>query len=410
MRPRTDLHPYQLDAIAFLLAAEARQLIAIMGSGKTTVAEHAIADLKITSALTAPVLVMAPLLIAETVWHVEALKWQDTAGLKIELVIGTAKQRMAALNRLADIYVSNYDNSRWLWGEIEKRDLRFSIAIADESSKLKNPTAQRTLVMHAIAQRAERHWALTGTPRGQQLTDVWGPAQFVTRGTAFPHFFQWRWTKFFTNDIYERRWFPRQGVEEEVTATLREFTRVVDRAALATRPPVIEIIHDVPLDAKSAAVYAALDGNGTTDIVAARIAQGLLPASLMAIVVKLMQVCSGASYVNDQADLQRLHDRRLDMLQEIHEEHDRPTLVFITFRHELTRIRERFPFAASRSHHGSRHCLWRIRRRQDMASTCRTDLTLSCGSRCHGRRSCSRRLTRGWCDRARRVTPLPARL
>src|SRR5262245_46335771 len=106
-RPRSDLHPYQHDAITFLKDADSRQLIAVMGSGKTTVAEHAIADLKRQGDLEYPALVVAPLLIAETVWHAEAELWQDTADLRIERIIGTPKQRLAALARSADLYVIN---------------------------------------------------------------------------------------------------------------------------------------------------------------------------------------------------------------------------------------------------------------------------------------------------------------
>lgn len=343
-RPRSDLHLYQHPAIEFLKADDARQLIAIMGSGKTTIAEHAVADLKTDDQLQDPALVVAPLLIAETVWHTEAALWQDTAGLAIELVLGTPKQRLAALDRPADIYVTNYDNIKWLAGEVIKRRMRFSVLIADESSKLKNPEAQRTKVMLALSGLARRRWTLTGTPRGRSLLDVWGPAQMVSRGTVFPPFYSWRGRNFFTNDIYERNWFPCAGVEKAITEQLRPFTHVVDQAALNTRPPVVEIVHDVPLDPKSAAVYQALDTGGTTDTVAAKVARGLLPASEMAIVTKLQQVCSGASY-DDTGGWARLHDRRLDMLAEIHEGHDRPTLVFTSYQHELARIRERFPVA-----------------------------------------------------------------
>jgi hypothetical protein len=339
---RSDLHEYQRDAIEFLKNGDARQLIAVMGSGKTTVAEHAIADLKLAGELEHPTLVAAPLLIAETVWKTEAAAWQDTAGLKVELVLGTPQQRRAALDRSADVYVINYDNLQWLADEIVQRRLIFSILIADESSKLKNPEARRTKIMLALGKLAKRRWTLTGTPRGHQLTDVWAPAQFVTKGEAFPPFYSWRTAHFFTNDIYQRHWFPRTDVETAVTARLQPFTHVVDQAALNTRPPVIEIIHDVPLDVKSAAVYQALDGGKTTDAVAAKVAAGLLPRSEMAIVTKLMQVCSGASY-DGSGRWQRLHDRRLDMLAEIHEGHDRPTLVFINYRHELERIQARFP-------------------------------------------------------------------
>ena len=169
-------------------------------------------------------------------------------------------------------------------------------------------------------------------------------ARRSTRGTAFPPFYAWRAANFFSNDIYERHWFPRAGVEKEITEQLRPFTHVVDETALTTRPPIVEIVHDVPLDAKSADVYAALDEGGTTSAVAALVAKGLMPKSDMAIVGKLMQVCSGAIY-NDSSAWARLHDRRLDMLAEIHAAHDKPTLVFVTFRHEFDRIRSRFPFA-----------------------------------------------------------------
>jgi SNF2 family DNA or RNA helicase len=344
MLTRSDLHPYQRDAIGFLKDAAALQLIAIMGSGKTATALHAVADLKAAGELAGPTLVVAPLLIAETVWQQEATLWEDTAGLKVELVLGSPKQRLATLERAADVYVINYDNLQWLFDQLVRRQWILSVLIADESSKIKNPTARRTQIMMALAKVARRRWTLTGTPRGHQLTDVWAPAQFVTRETTFPPFYQWRATNFFTNDVYERIWHPRYGVEAAVAAQLRPFTHVVDQAALNTRPLVVEIVHDVPLDTKSAAIYAVLDGDGTTDAVAAKAASGLLPASEMATVTKLMQVCSGASY-NDQGAWERLHDRRLDMLAELHEGHDRPTLVFVTFRHEIERIRAKFPDA-----------------------------------------------------------------
>jgi superfamily II DNA or RNA helicase len=182
------LHPYQVDGIDFLLAAPERQFIAIMGAGKTAVALHAIAALKRIDQLDGVVIVVAPLMIAETVWISEARQWEQTAGLVIERVIGTAKQRSKALDRPADIYVTNYDNLQWFVGEIRQRGVDIAVLIADEASALKTPSAIRTRFMIQLAEQATRRWALTGTPRSYQLTDVWGPAQFVTRKAAFPPF------------------------------------------------------------------------------------------------------------------------------------------------------------------------------------------------------------------------------
>jgi hypothetical protein len=343
-RPRSALHPYQEDGVAFFLAAAERQLVAPMGAGKTIIALTAIVDLNATGSLTLPVLIMAPLMIAESVWDTEAVAWQHTAHLRVSKVIGTGKQRSAALDVQADIYICNFDNSAWLAEELRQRSMRFGLLLIDEASALKNPLAHRTRNCIALGFAVKRRWATTGTPRAYQLLDVWGPAQFCTNHAAFPPFYSWRNSQFFTIDPYQRIWQPRLGVEDRVIDTLRTFTQVVDRAALATRPSVIEIVHDIPLDQVSADVYQALDAGGVTDTVAAKLAHGLTPGSDLAMAGKLMQVCSGAVY-DDHGAWRRLHDQRLDALAEIHAAHRRPTLVFFNFRHEAERIRRRFPFA-----------------------------------------------------------------
>jgi hypothetical protein len=345
MRPRSMLHLYQQRAVAFFHGGTDRQCVAVMGAGKTTIALHVIADMKRAGELTLPVLVVAPLMIATSVWHAEAAEWVDTADLRVVRVLGTAKQRLRALQEAADVFLVNFDNIQWLAAQVEERDLRFSVMIVDEASALKTPTAKRTQTCIALGRRAQRRWALTGTPRSYQFTDVWGPASFCTQGTAFPPFHRWRGANFYPVDPYERIWRPVHGAEDAIIDVLRQFTYVVDQAALDTRPPVVEIQHEVPLPPEAAAVYAQFD-DGTTDNVRALLAAGIQPAHDLAVVGKLMQVLSGAVYTGDAAfSWKHLHDSRLEALAEIHEGHARPTLVFVSFRHEVERILQRFPAA-----------------------------------------------------------------
>ena len=107
--------------------------------------------------------------------------------------------------------MTNYDNLGWLTQVIVERDLQFSVLVADEASALKNPASKRTQTLLRLSSRADRRWTMTGTPRGYQLTDVWGPAQFVTKGSAFPPFSTWRDRNFVPLDLYERRWHPAHG-------------------------------------------------------------------------------------------------------------------------------------------------------------------------------------------------------
>jgi hypothetical protein len=285
-------------------------------------------------------------MIASSVWHCEAAKWADTADLKIVHVLGTPKQRLRALQMPdVDIFLVNFDNIRWLAAYVAEHDIAFSVLIVDEASALKNVAAQRTQICIELGNRAQHRWALTGTPRSYQLTDVWGPGMFCTQGHLFPPFYRWRHANFFPVDPYERHWRPLPGVEDSVIDALRSFTYVVDQAALDTRPAVIELEHSVPLPPEAAAVYAQFD-DGTTDNMQALLAAGIQPAHDLAVVGKLMQVLSGAVYTGEAAaGWKRLHDSRLEALAEIHEGHARPTLVFVTFRHEIERISERFPKA-----------------------------------------------------------------
>jgi hypothetical protein len=346
LRPRAALHRYQVDASRELCSDFGRQEVCLMGGGKTIIALTALVDLQSAGLLDVPVLCIAPLAVAESTWHTEAVQWKHTRHLRIERVLGTPKQRIAALLRPADIYVSNYDNLRWLVAETARHQLRFSVLIADEASNLKNPDAVRTKLMIQLGQQIPRRWALTGTPRNHQLSDVWGPAQFVQQARAFPPFYPWRDAHFFPTDLYQRQWVPRQASEPAIIAKVREFTHVVDREALSTRPPVIEIVHDVQLPPDVGALYDELDAGGTTASVAKLAAAGVPTIPETAIVGRLMQVCSGALYTDTEANaFNRLHDRRLDMLADIHDGHNRPTLVFHNFRHEAARIRERFSFA-----------------------------------------------------------------
>lgn len=64
-------------------------------------------------------LVVAPLRVAATTWPDEIQKWDHLSGLRFSVVVGTPKERMAALNADAEIFIMNRENLPWL---VEKLD------------------------------------------------------------------------------------------------------------------------------------------------------------------------------------------------------------------------------------------------------------------------------------------------
>ena len=90
---------YQQEAVQFILNHEKCGLFLEMGLGKTVITLTALAQLLEDYAVTR-ILVIAPLRVAQTVWAEEAAKWDHLRHLRVVKVLGSARQRMAALSSL----------------------------------------------------------------------------------------------------------------------------------------------------------------------------------------------------------------------------------------------------------------------------------------------------------------------
>ena len=103
------------------------------------------------------VLVIAPLRVAKTVWPEERDTWEHANFLKMSVIVGSAKQREAAMRVPADIYVINRENVKWLVDYLEKRRIPwpFDMVVIDELSSFKNHQSQRwkALRRHTCFQR-----------------------------------------------------------------------------------------------------------------------------------------------------------------------------------------------------------------------------------------------------------------
>ena len=101
MPSRNDLHKYQHRMIDFIYNTPTCALWAGLGLGKTITTITAIVDL-LDSMTVSKVLIIAPLRVANSVWHKEAVNWQHTKHLKFSIVTGSEKERLAALHKTAD--------------------------------------------------------------------------------------------------------------------------------------------------------------------------------------------------------------------------------------------------------------------------------------------------------------------
>ena len=129
-------HDYQSYCIEYIKTHIISALFLDMGLGKTAVTLTALRDLMFDELKVSKVLVIAPLRVARDTWPAEVQKWDHLQDIEISVIVGSVKERTAAVNHNAFIYIVNRENVKWLVEYYEKNGLRwdFDMIVIDELS------------------------------------------------------------------------------------------------------------------------------------------------------------------------------------------------------------------------------------------------------------------------------------
>ena len=175
-------HDYQRFAIDFIKEHTNAAVFLDMGLGKTVITLTALDDLLFDSFEVSRVLVVCPLRVAKTTWPQEIAKWDHLRHLRYSVVVGTPKERVAALGRPAELYIINRENVEWLVKHYAGRKLPFDMLVIDELSSFKNSRAKRFLALKKVLGQFTRVVGLTGTPAPNGLEDLWPQIYLLDRG------------------------------------------------------------------------------------------------------------------------------------------------------------------------------------------------------------------------------------
>lgn len=340
MRGRKDLHAYQSEAVDFIHATKRCALWMPMGGGKTVTTLTAIDELSLVEDVY-PVLVVAPLRVARATWPEEPQRWQHLKHLRVSVVTGTPKQRERALAAEADIYCTNFDNLVWLRKELGD-EWPFKTVVADEFTRLKSyRIRQGGSRARALGQVAHTHVSrfigLTGTPAPNGVKDLWGQIWFLDQGERLGKTFS----------AFEQRWFrkgydgyslvPYEHTHQEVQDKLRDICLTVQ--GLQVDEPITSPVYvDLPPTARK--VYDEME----KEMFAVINDEGVEAANAAVRTQKCLQLANGALYVDEDGNWEAAHDAKLDALESIIEEaNGAPVLVAYNFKHDLERLRRRFP-------------------------------------------------------------------
>lgn len=337
-------HDYQAFCIDYLLTHPAAGLFLKPGMGKTSTSLTAAERLLYDSFAVSKVLVIAPLRVAEDTWSRESEKWDHLRHLRISKVLGSAKERVAALAADADVYCINRENVPWL---VKFYGLRwpFEAVIVDESSSFRNPNAQRFKALRKVRPLIKYIWELTGTPRPRSLMDLWAQIYLLDRGERLGKTLTEFKNRYFTPGrrngyvIYE--WIPRPGAEEEIYRLISDICVSMEAKDHLDLPELVTTSRVVPLSQEAREQYEQMEREAVLELPEDVIDAG----SAAAVNGKLLQIAGGAVYDEDH-NVHELHNAKLDVLEDIMEEaNGEPVLVAYWYKHERDRIMARFPQA-----------------------------------------------------------------
>lgn len=329
-----------------------------MGLGKTSATLFSL-DALYLAGEDAPTLVYAPLRVARSTWPNEAKKWSNLRHIEVVPVVGTVKERTAALAQDRSVFTCNYENIPWLVDYYGK-DWPFRNIVADESTRLKSfrggfrthpKTGKlyyqgaggiRSRALGRIAHRyVKRFIELTGTPSPNGLQDLWGQAWFLDAGQRLGR----------TYESFTQRYFrPAHngyGVEalpfaqEQIQDKLRDICLSLrSEDYFDVEQPILRTIF-VDLPPKARQLYRSMEKEMFLSLEGHDV-EAFNAASRT---IKCLQLANGALYVDERAETWReVHDEKIAALESIIEEAaGMPVLVAYHFRSDLDRLRRAFP-------------------------------------------------------------------
>ena len=252
-----------------------------------------------------------------------------------------APKRSDLCGRSRDITIINRENLQWLIDE-SGFPFDFDMVIIDELSSFKNHKSKRFKSLMKVRPKLHRIIGLTGTPSSNGLMDLWAEFKVLDMGERLGRFITQYRTNYFMPDkrngeiIYSYK--PLPYAEDAIYRRISDITISMKSTDHLKMPELVSTEYEVQLsdsersryeDLKQELILQLPDGEVTA-------------ANAASLTGKLSQLANGAIYA-DTGEVIEFHDRKLDALEDIIEAaNEKSLLVAYWFRHDLSRIKNRF--------------------------------------------------------------------
>ena len=329
-------HKYQEYCTDYILNHPVAAIFLDCGLGKTAITLTAIEKLMFDDFEISKVLIVAPLRVAKVTWSDEIQKWDHLSLLTYSVAVGNEQERLQALKKSAGIYIINRENLQWL---VEKSGLPFDydMVVLDELSSFKSWQSKRFKAFMKVRPKVKRVVGLTGTPSSNGLMDLFAEFKCLDMGERLGRFItQYRNTFFEPDRMYGQVVYTyrlKDFAEQKIYRRISDITISMKAMDHLQMPELIENRYLVYMDESESKKYDVMK----RQLVLPYEGEEITAANAAALSNKLCQMANGAVYTDDRKPV-KIHDRKLDALEDIIEASQSPILLCYWYRHDLERI------------------------------------------------------------------------
>lgn len=344
-----NLHNYQRHCVQHIIDHPGSALFLEMGLGKSVTTLTALDKLIFDYLECGKTLIIAPKFVAEHTWSTEIENWEHLKHLRVSKVMGTQKQRLAALREKADLYIINRENVVWLVSHYGG-GWPFDTVVIDELSSFKSAKSSRFKALRMVRPKIRRIIGLTGTPSPNGYIDLWPQLYLLDQGERLGKTLgEYRRTFFneglkkghvvYNYTLKSDPWFGAQEYEKEIFRRIGDICISMKSKDWLELPPRINRTVKIRL---SPSVQAQYDDFEKKMVLALNDEDEITALGAAALSNKLLQFANGALYDEDKK-WHEVHQVKLEALEEILEEADgKPVLVFYSYKSDVDRIMDHF--------------------------------------------------------------------
>lgn len=356
---KTDLH--QIEAYQHLMDNPRAALFLGMSLSKTVIALSYLYEMHYREAAIGKTLVIAPDKVARITWSEEINTWAHLQEMRYSLVIGNEQQRKEALNIDAEIYIIGVNNVGWLidqylYQKISRisgapygpwlGELPFDSLVIDELSLFKSRESGRFKKLRRALKVSKTNYriGMTGTPSPNGYIDLWSQICLLDDGERLEDTFGKYLDKYFTtrgNGMIIYEYIPRKEACNIIAHKIQDIALTMNTRDKIKLPDLYVEDITIEMNDYDRGIYEALEQEYVLEF----LQKEITVKNAADLTNKLLQISSGAIY-DENKDWFEVNTVKLDALDKyLKIIKGQTTICVYQFRHELERIKKRFPFA-----------------------------------------------------------------